>query len=257
MTPKSLRILLPILLLGLLLGVSSTAYADAISTTTVSFTNFQIAPATGTVTFTPTAASAVALATNSFGQSAPVMSNTLPIAQANTSVLFASSSSVANTTNFTSNASSSLSLTGCTCQASSAGQGNLSATFVITGGTGNVNVNISALFTTLQSVMTDLTGTFSQSQVITTLTLNGVALFDVTNIVNIAGNTSGGASAQHQISEAVSLAFNVPHTIAIHIHAGSLAGNEIPEPATMVLLISGLGGVAGFLRKRKKTSTTP
>lgn len=252
MTRKSIRVFVQILMLGLLLGVSSTAYADAFSITTVSFSNFQIAPATGTVTFTPTSASAVALATNSLGQSAPVMSSTLPIAQANTSVLFASSSSLANTTNFTSNASSSVSLTGCTCQASSAGQGNLSATFVIVGGDGNVNVNISGLFTTLQSIVTDELGLFSQSQVIMTLTLDGVPLFDVTNILNVGTNLSDDDMAIHQVSEAVSLQFNVPHTISLHIHAGSLAGNEIPEPATMVLLVSGLGFMAGFVKKRRK-----
>lgn len=258
MTRKSLsRLFVHILLLGLLLGASSTAYADAISISSVSFSNLQITSAAGTVVFTPTGASAVALATNSLGQTAPVMSSTLPIAQASTAVLFASSSSVANTTTFSSEAHSLVTLTGCTCEASSAGQGNLSGTFVITGGDGNVNVNIGALFTTMQSVMTDQFGTFSQSQVITTLTLDGVAIFDVTNIVNIGRNLSDEETALHQISEAVSLQFNVPHTISIHIHAGSLAGNQVPEPATAVLLFSGLGFMAGFVRKRKKTSTTP
>lgn len=255
MSRISLRLFVQIMLLGLLLGASSTAAnADAISITSVTFSNLLITPATGTVQFTPTAASAVALATNSFGQTAPVMSSTLPIAQASTAVNFASSSGVANTTIFSATTNSLVALTGCTCEASSAGQANLAATFVITGGTGNVSVNIAALFTTMQSVTTDLFGTFSNSQAITTLSIDGVPIFDVTNIINIGRNLSDQASAIHQISEAVTLAFNVPHTISIHIHAGSLAGSDVPEPATAVLLVSGLGFMAGYVKKRRNSA---
>jgi len=256
MSRKSPKLFVQILLVGLLLGVSSTAYADAISVSAVTFSNLQITPATGTVVFTPTASSTVALAGNSLGQTAPVMSNTFPIAQSNTAVTFASSSAVANANTFSASANSLLDLTGCTCIGSSAGQGNLSGTFVITGGEGNVNVNISALFTTMSSVMTDLNGLTAQSQVITTLRIDGVAIFDVTNIFNVTNNASDQQSRIHQISEAVTLAFNVPHTISIHIHAGSFAEHQVPEPATAVLLVSGLGFGAGFLRRRKK-STTP
>ena len=253
MSRKPLRLFVQILLGGLLLGVSSTAYADAISVSAVTFSNLQITPAAGTVVFTPTASSAVALATNSLGQTAPVMSNTFPIAQANTAVTFASSSAVANANTFSATANSVVALTGCTCIASSAGHGNLSATFVISGGTGNVNVNISALFTTMSSVMTDLNGLTAQSQVITTLLVDGVAIFDVTNIFNVTNNASDVQSRIHQISQSVSLAFNVPHTISVHIHAGSFAEHQVPEPATAVLLVSGLGFMAGYVRKRKKT----
>ncbi len=253
MSRKPLRLIVQVVLVGLLLGVWSTAaYADAISVSAVTFSNLQITPAAGTVTFTPTASSTVALATNSLGQTAPVMSNTFPIAQSNTAVTFASSSAVANANTFTATANSLVALTDCTCAASSAGQANLSATFVITGGEGNVNVNISALFTTMSSLMTDQNGLFDQSQVITTLTVDGVAIFDVTNVFNITTNASDVQSRIHQVSEAVTLAFNVPHTISIHIHAGSFAEHQVPEPATAVLLVSGLGFMAGFVKKRRK-----
>jgi hypothetical protein len=254
MSRKPLRLFVQILLVGLLLGVSSTAYADAISVSSVTFSNLQITPAVGTVTFTPTASSAVALAGNSLGETAPVMSNTFPIAQANTAVTFTSSSAVANANTFSATANSLIALPACTCIASSAGQANLSATFVITGGDGNVNVNVSALFTTMSTLMTDHNGAFDQSQVITTLTVDGVAIFDVTNIFNITSNASDNQTRIHQVSEAVTLAFNVPHTISIHIHAGSFAENQVPEPATMVLMVSGLGVMAGFVKKRRMAS---
>ena len=255
MSLKPLRLFVQILMVGLLLGVSSTAaYADAISVSAVTFSSFQITPAVGTVTFTPTASSTVALATNSLGQTAPMMSNTFPIAQSNTAVTFASSSAVANATTFTATANSVVALTGCTCAASSAGQANLSGTFVITGGDGNVNVNISALFTTMSTLMTDQTGAFDQSQVITTLLVDGVAIFDVTNVFNITSNASDVQARIHQISESLTLAFNVPHTISVHIHAGSFAENQVPEPGTLALL--GLGIMSmGFINRRRVKNT--
>jgi hypothetical protein len=164
---------------------------------------------------------------------------------------------VANANTFTATTNSLVALTGCTCIASSAGQANLSGTFVITGGEGNVNVNIAALFTTMSSVMTDQNGLTAQSQVITTLTVDGVAIFDVTNIFNVTNNSSDNQARMHQISQAITLAFNTPHTISVHIHAGSFAEHQVPEPASAVLLVSGIGFMAGYVRKRKKTSTTP
>jgi hypothetical protein len=185
------------------------------------------------------------------------MSSTFPIAQASTAVMFASSSAVANASTFSATANSVVNLPACTCAASSAGQANLSGTFVITGGQGTTTVNISALFTTMSTLMTNQNGAFDQSQVITTLMIDGVPIFDVTNVFNITSNASDEQSRIHQVSEAVTLAFNVTHTVSVHIHAGSFAGNQVPEPASAVLLVSGLGFMTGYVRKRKKTNTTP
>ena len=54
---KSLRVVLRVLVFGLLLGASSTAYADALVITSFSFGNLQFTPAAGTAVFTPTGAS--------------------------------------------------------------------------------------------------------------------------------------------------------------------------------------------------------
>ena len=58
------------------------------------------------------------------------------------------------------------------------------------------------------------------------------------------------------ISKTFSLQFAVVNTIEFRMGADSFAGNnvnEVPEPATMVLLVSGLGFMAGVLKKRRKT----
>lgn len=69
MRRKSLGIC--VLLLGLLLGASSSAYADAIAVTSVSVSNVQIVPTSGTIVFSipefSPGTTAFAFATNGFG----------------------------------------------------------------------------------------------------------------------------------------------------------------------------------------------
>ena len=133
---------------------------------------------------------------------------------------------------------------------------SLSGTFVILGGTGNVNVTISGLFTTLQSAMTDQFGLLAQSDVSYSIAVDDVLSFsNAFTVVAVGPNLSDQQSRMDQITAAVSLQFNVPHTISIEIRAQSFGINEgeIPEPATVVLLFSGLGFMAGVVRKRRKS----
>ena len=207
----------------------------------------------------PTGTNALAQATNSLGQNDQDMSNALPTAQANATVVFANASGIANTVTFlAADANSLVSITDCTCTASSSGQASVSGTFVVLGGTGNVNVTISGLFSGIQNVMTSEFGLLGQSDVIYSLALDGVEIFSNSHAVVVAGaNLSFQQSIMSEVSEAVSLQFNVPHTISIRVEARSLGVNEIPEPATVVLLVSGLGFMAGVVRKRRKTTPMP
>jgi hypothetical protein len=57
------------------------------------------------------------------------------------------------------------------------------------------------------------------------------------------------------VSRVFSLQFGAVNTIELRIGASAF-GNEVtelPEPATVVMLISGLGFMAGVLKKRLKT----
>ena len=105
--------------------------------------------------------------------------------------------------------------------------------------------------------MTDQFGLLAVSNVSYSLALDDVLSFsNAFSVVAVGPNLSDEQSTMDQITAAVSLQFNVPHTITLVIQAQSLGINEVPEPASVVLLMSGLGFVAGFLRKRKKTTTT-
>ena len=84
MRRKSLRIFLFTLALALLLVSSSTAYADAVSISTVSLSNLQIVPTVGTIQFGLPGSTAIARATNSFGDvdERPAPGQTTPQANA-------------------------------------------------------------------------------------------------------------------------------------------------------------------------------
>jgi len=92
-----------VLLLGLLLGTSSSAYADAISTTSLTLSNFQVVPSSGTIMFFLPRNQALVRATNSLNEDALeiVVTESLTTAQASANVTFASASAVANSVNST------------------------------------------------------------------------------------------------------------------------------------------------------------
>ena len=105
MRVKSLKVFVQVLVFGLLLGASSTAYADALVVTTFNF-GLRVSPAAGTVEFTPTASTARAVGNNSFGENPDITSNTFPVAQSAAIVTFANSAAMASATNLTANVTS-------------------------------------------------------------------------------------------------------------------------------------------------------
>jgi hypothetical protein len=248
-----------VLLLGLLLGVSSSAYADAISTTSLTFSSFQIVPASGTIVFSLPNTQALARATNSLGEESLQLVNSdspTAIQLASASVTFASGFANADPLNFIGSQNSSAMLSGCTCEAFGVGQTVLQKSFVITGGTGNVDVTFSAVLLTMQTVMTDAFGTFAGSNVLAGIHLGSSSIFPtVFNVIEIGPNDSRVSNVQQQLSQVLTLQFNQVYRLDISLSANSTVVNqaptEIPEPATAVLLVSGLGFMAGFVKKHR------
>jgi len=257
MRAKSLKVFVSVLLFGLLLGASSNAHADTLVITSFNFSNVQFNPATGTAVFTPTGASARSVATNSLGQTQDISSSTFPVSQTTAVVTFANASASASATNLTANATSFVSIGGCTCSASGFGQAVFTGTLVILGGEGNVDVTFSMMPFATGQVMTDQFGAFAEAEVSWNFLLNGVSVLSndqMLNGVNGPNQTAGFQLGPGTVSRTFSLQFGAVNTIELRISANGFANevNPVPEPASMVLLVSGLGFMAGALKKRLK-----
>ncbi|HSD45178.1 MAG TPA: PEP-CTERM sorting domain-containing protein [Pyrinomonadaceae bacterium] len=259
MTGKSL-ICAGVLMLGLLLGASSTAYADTVAFTTFTLNGIGFSPATGTAVFTPTGATTRAHAENSLGEFKDITtSNMFPISQTTAVVTFANASISINATNLTGNATSSASVGGCTCSASSFEIGVFTGTLVILGGEGNVDVTFSISPFASGQVSTDQFGDFAFAEIAYNLLVNGRSVLSQDQMLTEVRqpNQSGlFGLGPVTISHVFSLQFGAVNTIELRMSAVAAVGtnevNEVPEPATMVLLVSGLCAMSGVLKKRRK-----
>jgi len=259
MRVKSLKVFVPVLLFGLLVGASLTAYADTVVVTSFDLGNVQYNPATGTAVFTPTGASARASATNSLGETLDITSHTFPIAQQTAVVTFANSSTTVNAANQPANATSIVSLGSCTCSASSFGIGIYTGTLVILGGEGNVDVNFSLNPFATGQITTDQFGVRAQAEAFWNLLVNGRSVLSQDQLLReVTGPNETGffSFGPVQLSHVFSLQFGVVNTIELRMGTvafGMNEVNEVPEPATVLLLVSGIGFMAGALKKRRQT----
>jgi len=250
MTRKSLGTC--VLLLGLLLGTSSAAYADAFVITSVTLTNFQLVPASGTVVFSGPQAIAHTVVVNGVDDESASTSQTLPLAQANSGVNGGSASALSNFTNLSITTSSNVMLSGCNCSAEAEGLAILRSSVMVVGGTGNVSVNVSGLLQTIQDLVTDQLSLFAASDIDITVKVADVTVFAFDPRLHIFGNEDTTYETQRQLSQAITLLFNQPYNVDIFVRVNSRAAQtEIPEPATVVLLGSGLGLMTAFVRRRR------
>src|SRR5688572_17862027 len=116
---KTPRVLVRVLLFGLVLGASTTAYADSLSISSLTISNLQFTPTSGTAQFTPTGMTAHAAVLDNFVTVIQNTSNTFPVAQASANVSFASALATANGTTNSLSGSTSATVGACSCTASS------------------------------------------------------------------------------------------------------------------------------------------
>ena len=157
--------------------------ATAIANSTISFSNLQITPDSGTVVFFDLwTAETFAQAQNSFGElDQQFDSSAGGSALANATVTFAAGHGDVSAANLTGTASSSVSIPGTTtAAASSQGQGTLFNWFPITGGTGDVQVSFSVDLTGSLNVFTHAFGQLAETETIFSLELDGTRFFFAT-----------------------------------------------------------------------------
>jgi len=264
MTRKPLRTC--VLLVGLLLSASSSAFADAVAITSITVSNFQLVPASGTITFlgpqfsprTIAAANASNTASTGLFEETANIQQSPTRAEASTNITFASASGVSDFTTFFLSANANAMLSGCSCTATAEGAASLHERFMIVGGTGNVNLTVSALVQTLQDLVTDQLSLFAASEIDIDLQVAGVTIFSFDPSLNIAFLDSQNFETQRQLSQILTLQFGQTYNLDLFIRGNARAAqNEVPEPATMVLLISGLGTMAGFVKGRRVSRKLP
>jgi hypothetical protein len=252
---KMPRVFLRVLLFGLVLCASSTAYADTVAITHFNFITLTFNPATGSATFTPTGASARAVATNSLGQTQDITTTTFPVSQTTAVVTFANQTLTSNAAGQTASATSVASVGGCTCTASSFGVGVFTGTLLLLGGEGSVDVTTTLAHFARGDVSTDQFGTFAFAEVSYNLLLDGrgTGLSQDQMLREVTGpNQTGFFQLSGTSSRVLSLQFGVPYTIELRMGSVAAVNSEVPEPATMVLLVSGLGFMTGVINRRRK-----
>ena len=258
MKSTSLRILVRTLLFGVFLIIPSSVYADAFSLTVVNFSNIQVTSSSGSITFGVWQANAFSTAGHNLGglteQTNTATSNG-GLAVATTTVTFASATGVANAANPSVNASSTVDIENCVCAASSIGRGTISNTFTVIGVDGTVDVNISGFLDSLQILTTDEFGVLAQSQIVLSVFVDSFSVFSMEfPRLTIGTNSMDVLQIIQQLAGTIAVQANTQHTVTISIQADSSGVDAVPEPATAVLLLSGIGFMTGLIRKRFQVS---
>jgi hypothetical protein len=151
------------------------------------------------------------------------------------------------------NASSSVNLPGCDPKAaSSLGRGTLLNEFIITGGTGTVDVDFSVDLSGGLFVFTDECGILAETEVIFGLELDGDLILDYQKLLSIGPNDSDSFTVSELLSTTVPLEFDVPYFLYLEVDSESEGIVDVPEPHTLALLLVGLGGFVGVSRKRAR-----
>ena len=217
------------------------AQATAIAFSNLSATNLQVSPASGAVVFTDTfTAEAFAQGQNSLGELVNQF-DTGPLARADAGVTWANGYGSADGPGLRENGSTTVNLPGSgNTAASSTGQGTLSNTFMITGGSGLVLVGFAMDLSGLLGVTTDPLGQLAQTEINFNLQVDGNPLLFEHRQLSGGPNSSLGQTVAETVTGSSLLQFNTPYFLLLQVDSESNAINVVPEPATGILLFIGV-----------------
>ena len=229
--------------------LTGTPYANAtaIANSSLQLASLTITPASGSIVFSPTAQS-FAQAQNSLGE---LVSNFDSGTTANSSavVTWANASGSADSGSLTASASANVSIPNVTGAASSVGRGALfDFAFSVTGASGPVAVQFSAMFPFAQSLMTDMYGVQATSEVILDLSIDGQTVLFFDSPFTIGPSTSLATSGSPTLTNSMTLTAGQTYDLYLEIDSESSGINATPEPATLTLLLG--GAIVPFVRRR-------
>ncbi len=237
-----------LLLLAISMLAAPPLWAESDSSSSISLSSLTITPASGSVVFTdPWSSQVFAQAQNSFGGFDQNFNNGLgTIVSTNATVMFASGAAVADPINLLMNTSNATSMVHIPNEpigfvaASSQGTADIfNSTFMITGGTGPVNVTFNAMLNSLQTLFTDKFGINATSEVVFALTVNGNVVLFRDSPLAIGSNMFAQLPFNGNVGpNSVMLNYNQDYTIGMELDAES-SGQSVPEPSTIALLFGG------------------
>ena len=235
----------PLFLLAISLLLAPPLLAESDSSSSISLTSLTITPASGSVVFTdPWSAEVFAQAQNSLGGFNQNFNSSIGSqVQTNAFVQFATGQALADPVNLVLSAGSTVNIPTIPIgfvSASSQGTADLfNSSFMITGGTGQVNVTFNAMLNSLQTLFTDVHGISATSEVIFTLAINGQVVLFRDSPLMIGSNMFAQLPFNGSVGpNSMMLDYGVPYTIFLELDSET-GGQSMPEPSTIALLIGG------------------
>ena len=242
----------------LLLLLPRRAAADATASCTLAFNNLTIAPSAGTVVFAGTwTAESFSQAQNGLGElSQQYVSTNGATASTDATATFAAGHGDASPLTLSGTASSSSIIPGSNPQqAISEGQPDVYNSFMITGGTGTVNVAFSVNLTGLLNVSTDSYGSNAQAETIFNLTVDGNSTLFSDNLLSMGPNSTQSLPVFTTLSNVIPLQYGTSYFVFAQPDAETMAVT-IPEPSALVLVLAGCSIlVLGTTSRRRRRST--
>lgn len=226
-------------------------HAGVIANSSLTLTQFQILPSSGSVQFlSPITATAFAQALDSLG-GLDQHFNSIDDGATSAAALsaLAGATAGASATAFTGSAISSVGIPGIESIGSSTAQASLSGSFEIVGPSSPVAVQFSAMLGLAQTLSTLDGGLSASSELSFSLTLDDgdqPLFFD--NILPVPPDSTSSSSSTDPMNGSATLDPNVPFTFTLSLDSET-RGQDSPEPAAILLSAAGLAAV--FVRRRR------
>jgi hypothetical protein len=234
------------------------ALALAITSNRLEISNIHITPSAGTLAIDPWTAEARAFASNSLGETRGDFDTTMgtarTLAAANAVVVWADGHGSAGTLPLDAVGRTNINLPGHDNEADATGAGSLYTFFMVTGGTGAVNVAFSMDIAGEQSGLTDSVGYVDRNEIIATLDLDGSNVLFYEHLERIGPDDSFNFPTSVSRSASRSLVYGTPYFVLIQADAETNAHN-VPEPGGLALVLTSLTGLAVQSRRRKTAAT--